>query len=58
MWQRSLRRAQRELASFKRPKHLLVHGAPLPRSMSNKILKRELRDTYCELPAAAVTLQY
>lgn len=32
------------LAAFKRPRRLVVRDEPLPRGMSGKILKRELRD--------------
>lgn len=31
------------LARFKRPRQLVLRDAPLPRSMSGKILKREIR---------------
>jgi fatty-acyl-CoA synthase len=35
--------AEGSLARFKRPRQLVLRDAPLPRSMSGKILKRELR---------------
>ena len=35
--------AEGSLAHFKRPRQLVLRDAPLPRSMSGKILKRELR---------------
>jgi acyl-CoA synthetase (AMP-forming)/AMP-acid ligase II len=35
--------AEGSLARFKRPRALVLRDAPLPRSMSGKILKRELR---------------
>jgi fatty-acyl-CoA synthase len=39
-----------ELADFKLPRYLVVRDAPLPRNMSGKVLKRELRDQYADLP--------
>lgn len=45
------------LADYKRPRHLLYHGAPLPRTFSGKIAKPELRRTYAELPAGAVSIK-
>ena len=35
--------AEGSLAHFKRPRQLVLRDAPLPRGMSGKILKRELR---------------
>jgi len=35
--------AEGSLARFKRPRALVLRDAPLPRNMSGKILKRELR---------------
>ena len=40
-----------ELADFKLPRYLVVRDEPLPRNMSGKLLKRELRDRYADLPA-------
>ena len=37
--------AERSLAHFKRPRRLVLRDEPLPRSMSGKILKREIRST-------------
>lgn len=38
------------LADFKLPRYLVVRDAPLPRNMSGKVLKRDLRDEYADLP--------
>jgi fatty-acyl-CoA synthase len=38
------------LADYKMPRYLVVRDAPLPRNMSGKILKRELRVEYADLP--------
>jgi len=32
-----------QLASYKRPRAILVHDSPLPRNPTGKLLKRELR---------------
>ena len=32
-----------EMANYKVPRYVVEHGGPLPRGMSGKILKRELR---------------
>ena len=37
------------LADYKRPKYVVVRESPLPRGMSGKVLKRELRDEYATL---------
>jgi fatty-acyl-CoA synthase len=34
------------LADYKLPRYLVTRAEPLPRNMSGKVLKRELRDTY------------
>ncbi|MFC4313845.1 class I adenylate-forming enzyme family protein [Steroidobacter flavus] len=47
----------RELADYKRPKYVLDHGKPLPRTISGKILKRELRHDYPTAPASATSLR-
>ena len=38
------------LADFKLPRYLVVRDTPLPRNMSNKVLKAELRAEYADLP--------
>jgi fatty-acyl-CoA synthase len=45
------------LADYKRPKYVVVRDAPLPRGMSGKVLKRELRDDYMTLPEEATPLK-
>ena len=42
-----------ELADYKLPRYLVVRDEPLPRNMSGKVLKRDLRDEYADLPATA-----
>jgi fatty-acyl-CoA synthase len=39
------------LADFKLPRYLVVRDEPLPRNMSGKVLKAELRTQYADLPA-------
>ena len=46
----------RELASFKRPKHILFRDDPLPRTLSGKVSKPELRRAYSSVPDAALPL--
>jgi fatty-acyl-CoA synthase len=41
------------LADFKLPRYLVVRESPLPRNMSNKVLKAELRAEYADLPSQA-----
>lgn len=36
------------LADYKRPRYVVVRDEPLPRGMSGKVLKRDLRDEYAE----------
>jgi len=38
------------LADYKTPRHVVVVDEPLPRSMSGKVLRRELRAKYQDLP--------
>jgi fatty-acyl-CoA synthase len=45
------------LADFKWPRYLVVRGQPLPRNMSGKVLKRELRVEYAELPTTGVPIR-
>jgi fatty-acyl-CoA synthase len=40
------------LADYKRPKYVIVRDTPLPRGMSGKVLKRDLRDEYISLQDA------
>jgi fatty-acyl-CoA synthase len=44
------------LADYKLPRYLVVRDEPLPRNMSGKVLKRDLRDRYAS-PAAAHELR-
>ena len=46
-----------ELADFKLPRYLVVRDEPLPRNMSGKVLERELRDEYADLPARATPIR-
>lgn len=41
------------LADYKVPRYLVLRDEPLPRNMSGKVLKRELRDEYADLPGRA-----
>lgn len=50
-------RCLEELADYKRPHYVLDHGQPLPRTVSGKILKRDLRLTYASAPDHAVRLK-
>jgi fatty-acyl-CoA synthase len=45
------------LADYRQPRWLAAHGGPLPRTLGGKILKRELRGSYPEVPAGAVDLK-
>jgi fatty-acyl-CoA synthase len=44
------------LADYRRPKWIVGTGGPLPRTLGGKILKRDLRLTYPEVPPDAVPL--
>ncbi|GAA4711122.1 fatty-acid--CoA ligase FadD5 [Pseudonocardia yuanmonensis] len=44
------------LADYRRPKWIVGTGAPLPRTLGGKILKREIRAAYPEVPPDAVPL--
>ncbi len=50
-------RCRAELADYKRPHFLVQHGAPLPRTVSGKILKRDLRKHYDRAPDDALSLK-
>jgi fatty-acyl-CoA synthase len=41
---------RRLLADYKTPRYVIVVGDPLPRSMSGKVLRRELRAKYQDVP--------
>lgn len=45
------------LADYRRPKWLVAHGGNLPRTLGGKILKRELRSAYPEVPSGAIALK-
>jgi fatty-acyl-CoA synthase len=51
------RRLGEELADYKRPRYLMDYGRPLPRTVSGKILKRELRLEFRAAPARARSLK-
>jgi fatty-acyl-CoA synthase len=46
-----------ELADYKLPRYLVVRDEPLPRNMSGKILKRNLRDEYADLASRATPIR-
>ena len=46
-----------ELADYKRPRYLVANGGPLPRNVSGKLVKPQLREKYATAPAAAVDLK-
>ena len=52
-----LARCDGRLADFKLPRYLVVRDSPLPRNMSNKVLKEELRTQYADLPETAVPIR-
>ena len=41
-------RCRDELADYKQPTFIVVRYTPLPRGMSGKVLKRDLRDEYAK----------
>lgn len=45
------------LADYRRPKWLVAHGGDLPRTLGGKILRREIRSAYPEVPPGAVSLK-
>ena len=55
---RLLLRCRQELADYKRPRYLVRHADPMPRTLSGKITKGVLRALYCEVPEDAVLLCY
>lgn len=50
-------RCLRQLADYKRPHFVLDYGRPLPRTVSGKIVKRDLRNEYPAAPARATRLK-
>jgi fatty-acyl-CoA synthase len=46
-----LARCDELLASYKQPRYVVFVDEPLPRMPSGKVAKRQLRDTYADLPA-------
>ena len=50
-------RATEELSGYKRPHYFVDHGEPLPRTVSGKIIKGELREAYPAAPANVVRLR-
>ncbi|MBA2933736.1 AMP-binding protein [Sphingomonas sp. CGMCC 1.13654] len=50
-------RCTEELADYKRPHYVVEHGKPLPRTVSGKILKRDLRAVYAAVPEGAIRLK-
>lgn len=44
-----LAHCRRQLADYKLPRYIVVRDSPLPRGMSGKVLKRELRDEYADV---------
>jgi fatty-acyl-CoA synthase len=45
------------LADFKLPRYLVVRDEPLPRNMSGKVLKRQLRGEYADLPSTSTSIR-
>jgi fatty-acyl-CoA synthase len=52
-----MRACQATLADYKLPRYLIVRDQPLPRNMSGKILKRELKSLYADVTAHAEKLR-
>jgi fatty-acyl-CoA synthase len=52
-----LDRCAGQLADFKLPRYLIVRDEPLPRNMSGKVLKAELRAQYADLPTTAAPIR-
>ena len=46
-----------QLADFKLPRYLVVRSEPLPRNMSGKVLKAELRAQYADLPSHSPSIR-
>jgi fatty-acyl-CoA synthase len=45
------------LADYKLPRYLVVRDEPLPRNMSGKVLKRDLRTEYADLPSTGTPIR-
>ncbi len=43
-----LARCREQLADYKQPRYLIIRDEPLPRGMSGKVLKRQLRQEYAD----------
>jgi len=43
-----LARCREQLADYKRPRYVIIRDEPLPRGMSGKVLKRQLREEYAD----------
>ena len=52
-----LGRCAEALADFKLPRYLVVRDEPLPRNMSGKVLKAELRREYADLPTTGTAIR-
>jgi fatty-acyl-CoA synthase len=50
-------RCEVELAGYKRPQYLVRHPEALPRTVSGKIIKRDLRQVYPVAPSGALRLK-
>jgi fatty-acyl-CoA synthase len=50
-------KCRQDLADYKRPHYFLNYGRPLPRTFSEKLLKRALRDQFWEVPETALRLK-
>lgn len=46
-----------DLADYKRPRYVVGHGGPLPRTLGGKVVKRDLRDRYRALPPGILDLK-
>jgi fatty-acyl-CoA synthase len=46
-----------ELADYKWPRYLVIRDEPLPRNMSGKVLKRQLRDELADLPSHSTPIR-
>lgn len=51
-------RCRDQLADFKRPRYVVGHPTPLPRTLSGKLIKPSLRAAYPVAPEGAMTLQF
>jgi fatty-acyl-CoA synthase len=50
-------RSKADLADYKRPKYLVDYCKPLPRTISGKVLKRDLRSEYPHAPPEAIHIK-